>query len=49
MRLLKFVVVLVLAAMVGLTGYAYFGDMAPRQEEIRVPISTAITAGATSE
>lgn len=49
MRLLKFLVVLVLVAMGGLAGYAYFGDMAPRQTEMRVPIATTMGAGAQGE
>lgn len=40
MRLLKLVVVLILAALIGLAGYAYFGDMEPARKETRQPIST---------
>lgn len=39
MRLLKILVVLIVLAVLGLTGYAYLGDMAPRQQEIRQPVS----------
>lgn len=39
MRLLKFLVVLVLAGLIGLVGYAYLGDMEPRQQEIRSPVA----------
>ena len=38
MRLLKLVVVLILAALIALVGYAYFGDMDPARKEIRQPI-----------
>lgn len=38
MRLLKIVIVLVVLAFLGLAGYAYFGDMAPRQQEVRQPV-----------
>ncbi|WBU58095.1 hypothetical protein [Paracoccus sediminicola] len=47
MRLLKVLLVLVVLAFVALTGYAYLGDMAPRQEEIRQPVSLD-TSGVTS-
>lgn len=39
MRLLKFLVVIVLLAFLALTGYAYLGDMAPRQQEMRQPVA----------
>jgi hypothetical protein len=35
MRLIKFLVVLVVAAVIALVGYAYLGDMKPQQREIR--------------
>ncbi|MDO5643245.1 MAG: hypothetical protein Q4G26_12800 [Paracoccus sp. (in: a-proteobacteria)] len=35
MRLLKILVGVVILAFLALTGYAYFGDMAPRQQEMR--------------
>lgn len=35
MRLIKLLVVLVLAALIALVGYAYLGDMTPNQREIR--------------
>ena len=38
MRLLRVVVVLLILALVGLAGYAYFGDMAADPTEIRVPV-----------
>lgn len=44
MRLLKLVVVVILAAVVALVGYAYFGDMEPRQREVRVPVTDAAPA-----
>lgn len=40
MRLLKILVVLILAALVALVGYAYLGDMRAPQQEIRTPIGT---------
>ncbi|MFV0382546.1 hypothetical protein [Paracoccus sp. (in: a-proteobacteria)] len=49
MRLLKFLVVLILAAVIGVAGFAYFGDMAPRQTEMRVPIAMAPASGAGSD
>lgn len=39
MRLLKFLVVIVVLALLALTGYAYLGDMAPRQQEMRQPVA----------
>ncbi|MBO9455469.1 hypothetical protein J7376_05390 [Paracoccus sp. R12_1] len=45
MRLLKLLVVLILAAMVGLVGYAYLGDMDPVRQEMRTPV----TAGGAGE
>lgn len=39
MRLLKLLVVLVVAALIALVGYAYLGDMQPTQREVRDPIS----------
>lgn len=39
MRLLKILVVLVVLAFLALTGYAYLGDMAPRQQEMRQPVT----------
>ncbi|TRW96653.1 hypothetical protein FNJ84_11260 [Paracoccus sp. M683] len=35
MRLIKLLVILVLAAVIALVGYAYLGDMSPQQREIR--------------
>ena len=39
MRLLKILVALVILAFVALAGYAYLGDMGPRQQEMRQPVS----------
>lgn len=39
MRLLKILVVLIVLAFVALAGYAYLGDMGPRQQEMRKPVS----------
>ncbi|SDE26888.1 hypothetical protein SAMN05421538_105109 [Paracoccus isoporae] len=44
MRLLKILLVLIVLAVLGLTGYAYLGDMAPRQQEIRQPVDLGIGA-----
>lgn len=52
MRLLKVLVVLILAAVIGLVGYAYFGDMQPVRSEVRSPVSGApapVTAPAAEE
>ncbi len=38
MRLIKFLVVLVVAAVIALVGYAYLGDMEPQRREIRTAI-----------
>lgn len=38
MRLIKLLVVLVVAAVIALVGYAYLGDMKPQQREIRTAI-----------
>lgn len=38
MRMLKLLVVLILAGLIGLAGYAYFGDMAPTRQEVRSPL-----------
>ncbi len=46
MRLLKVLVVLVILAFLALTGYAYLGDMGPRQQEMRKPV--ALDTGAVT-
>lgn len=38
MRLIKLLVVLIVAAVIALVGYAYLGDMQPNQREVRDPI-----------
>lgn len=38
-RIIKGIVVLALLGFVGLAGYAYLGDLAPAQQEIRVPVT----------
>ncbi|MDO5622350.1 MAG: hypothetical protein Q4G24_12860 [Paracoccus sp. (in: a-proteobacteria)] len=38
MRLIKILLALVVLAALGLTGYAYFGDMESRPREMRVPV-----------
>ena len=40
MRLIKVLVVLILAALFGLVGYAYFGDMQADRQEVSKPIPT---------
>ena len=45
MRLIKVLVVLLLAAVIGLAGYAYFGDMQADRQEVRAPIPTTGSAG----
>jgi len=39
MRIVKFLATLVLLAAVGLVGFAYLGDLSPRQTETRVPVT----------
>lgn len=39
MRLLKLGVALIVLGLAGLAGYAYLGDMDPRQTETRVPVA----------
>ncbi|MBW7056379.1 hypothetical protein KY389_06670 [Paracoccus bogoriensis] len=38
MRLIKVLAVVILAALAGLAGYAYFGDMEPIRQEKRLPL-----------
>ena len=38
MRLLKLIAFLVVAALIALVGYAYFGDMAADSRQMRVPV-----------
>ena len=38
MRLLKLIAFLVVAALIALVGYAYFGDMAADSQQMRVPV-----------
>ena len=49
MRLLKVLVVLILAAVIGLAGYAYLGDMQPVRSEVRSPIGAAPAPAAPSD
>jgi hypothetical protein len=37
-RIIKAIVVLVIFGFIGLTGYAYLGDLAPAQEEVKKPV-----------
>ena len=48
MRLLKILVALVILAFVALAGYAYLGDMGPRQQEMRKPVSLDTSAPASA-
>ncbi len=38
LRILKVLFILAVLGFAGLSGYAYLGDMAPRQSEIRTPV-----------
>lgn len=49
MRLIKLLVVLIVAAVIALVGYAYLGDMQPNQREVRDPIPVQDGALAPSE
>ena len=37
-RILKTIVILVVFGFIGLTGYAYLGDLAPTQGEVKKPV-----------
>lgn len=49
MRLIKLLVVLIVAAVIALVGYAYLGDMQPNQREVRDPIPVQDGALAPAE
>lgn len=36
--LFRLILILAVLGFVGLVGYAYLGDLSPRQEEIRAPV-----------
>ncbi|MDW4548632.1 hypothetical protein R5H32_04635 [Defluviimonas sp. D31] len=38
LRLLKAIFILALLGFIGLAGYAYLGDMAPKQTEVNEPV-----------
>ncbi|MCZ8079464.1 MAG: hypothetical protein RSE12_11745 [Fuscovulum sp.] len=38
-RIIKALLVLAILGFIGLTGYAYLGDMAPDQAEVKVPVT----------
>ncbi|MEI4470470.1 hypothetical protein [Frigidibacter sp. MR17.24] len=38
-RILKLVVFLVVLGFLGLTGYAYLGDLSPQRSEVRKPVA----------
>ncbi len=42
MRLIKLLVVLILAGLIGLVGYAYLGDMEPLRQEVRSPVGNEV-------
>ncbi|WBU59095.1 hypothetical protein [Paracoccus albus] len=46
MRLLKLLIGLVVLGFLALVGFAYLGDMSPRQQEMRQPV--ALDTGAAS-
>ena len=46
MRLLRLVIILLILALLGLTGYAYLGDMAADPSEMRVPVELQLQAPA---
>ncbi|MFC3085492.1 hypothetical protein [Tabrizicola soli] len=37
-RIIKLVVILVIFGFIGLTGFAYLGDLTPTQTEVRKPV-----------
>lgn len=41
-RILKFLFFIAALGFVGLSGYAYLGDMAPERAEIRVPVELSV-------
>lgn len=44
MRLIKLLVVVILAGLIGLVGYAYLGDMDPQRQEVRSPVGNEATS-----
>lgn len=48
MRLLKLIAFLVVAALIALVGYAYFGDMAADSRQMRVPVELDLDMPAPS-
>jgi hypothetical protein len=38
-RLVKLIFLLLVAGFIGLTGYAYFGDLSPEQREVTQPVT----------
>ncbi|WP_434621421.1 hypothetical protein [Tabrizicola sp. M-4] len=38
-RIIKALVVLAILGFIGLTGFAYFGDITPDQAEVKVPVT----------
>jgi hypothetical protein len=37
-RIIKALVLLVIVGFLGLTGYAYLGDLTPEQSEVKMPV-----------
>lgn len=38
MRLFKFLLILVVLAIIGLIGFAFLGDLSPDRTEVRIPV-----------
>lgn len=38
-RIIKLLLVLAILGFIGLTGYAYLGDLSPDQAEVKVPVT----------
>lgn len=39
LRLLKFILVLAVLGFIGLTGFAYLGDLSPEVEQVTAPVT----------
>lgn len=49
MRILKLLVVLILAGLIGLVGYTFLGDMEPVRQEVRSPVTGGTATGVAGE
>lgn len=38
MRLFKFLLILIVLAIIGLIGFAFLGDLSPDRTEVRIPV-----------